>query len=77
MRRFTLLALFLGAACSSSSSDGKLFIALDGDFAPFLTWESVPIPAQNLGAGHPNGPSTAYINKRAPGAKNIPSAPCW
>ena len=70
--RLTIVCLALVAGCSSGSQD-KVFIALDGDFAPFLTWQSVDVPPNNLGAGHPGGPSVAYLSARAPaGAKKYP-----
>lgn len=58
------LAALLGAGGCSERHDARTFIALDGDFASFPTWERVPLGDAPL-AGHPPGPRFGYLNHRA------------
>ena len=69
MVQLMVVGWLANAGCDSPKGT---FIALDSDFATFLSWERISVGDAPL-AGHPPGPRYVYLSKRAPkGASEYP-----
>jgi hypothetical protein len=73
--RIGMIGLALLASCTlgcDSTPTGEVFIALNGDFAPFRTWSRVFVGDGPLD-GHPAGPRYGYVKQKPPaGATEYP-----
>jgi hypothetical protein len=73
MRRWYAFFIMLCACGAPPPSPASGFIALDRDFAPYKSWESVTLDGGAIDTVHTEGLRTVYLNARAePGATQWP-----
>lgn len=53
------------AGCGEGTPTGETFLALQSDFAPYLSWYHVDLGMSGTNSGTPNGQATGYLNHRA------------
>jgi hypothetical protein len=70
VRLAMMLAVFAG--CGGTGGSGEVFIALQSDFADFLTWQKTALGDEPL-EGHPAGERFGYVKQ--PLAAGMPAYP--
>jgi hypothetical protein len=71
-----LVVLLVLAGCEEGEPpppSPEVFIALTRDFEDFRSWTRLPVEAEAVPVGHPEGPSFIYVNRMPPaGERRFP-----